>query len=75
MSSFHLHERILREMSEAEGLPAGEKVKGVYGLSAQEHRLMVDFLHPANPDAMTPRHRRALGALNSAVRAGARLMR
>ncbi|HEY6458979.1 MAG TPA: ferritin-like domain-containing protein [Polyangiaceae bacterium] len=52
-----LHEQVLRQMREDSGLPAGEKLRGAYGLTRKQQQLMLDFLHPAAE--MTPRHARA----------------
>lgn len=71
---FRLHQQMLKQMAQELDLPAGQKVEGVYGLSRRQQGWLVDFLHPADEGAMTPRHRRALRAFDQAIRLGARAM-
>jgi hypothetical protein len=67
-----LHAQVLRQMAEDSGLPAGQRVRGVYGLSQRQQRWMLDFLHPAG--AMSPAHRAARGAVQRATKQVARWM-
>jgi hypothetical protein len=66
-----LHQQVIRQMAEEAGLPAGAHVRGVYGLSTQQHLAMVDFLHPADEREMTASHRLARGALDRMVQMAA----
>jgi hypothetical protein len=74
MTVMKLHQQVVRQMAEEAGLPEGERVKGVYGLTRGQHMLIVDFLHPADESTITPGHRAARSVLDRAVHAAARLL-
>jgi hypothetical protein len=69
-----VHQHMMRQMVEEEGLKAGERIPGLYGLSARQHDWLVDFLHPADPQAGAPAMKRARRLFAVAVQAAARLM-
>ncbi len=67
LSVMKLHQQVIKQMAEEAGLDAGERIRGVYGLTTKQHMMLVDALHPAQK-RMTPGHRLALGAFDKAVR-------
>jgi len=67
-----LHEQVLRQMAEDSGLRPGERLRGAYGLTRRQQRLMLDFLHPAG--ALSPRQQVARRAVTRATHAVARWM-
>lgn len=69
-----LHHQVTRRMAEEQGLPEGESVRGVYGLSSRQHTLITDFLHPVDRTAMSPGARLARGLFHRATVAGARAL-
>lgn len=44
-----LHEQVIKQMTEDAGLPKGQHLRGVYGLTRRQQQAMLDFLHPAVP--------------------------
>jgi hypothetical protein len=44
-----LHEQVIKQMAEDAGVPKGEHLRGVYGLTKRQQQAMLDFLHPAVP--------------------------
>lgn len=60
-----LHEQVLRQMRDDSGLPSGQKLRGAYGLTRRQQKLMLDFLHPEGP--ISPGHARARRALDRAT--------
>lgn len=68
-----LHQQVVRQMAEEAGLPRGQAVPGVYGLTTKQHLALIDFLHPAEgQETMTPPRRFARRALTAAVGGAAR---
>jgi hypothetical protein len=66
-----LHQHMVRQMAQESGV-APRELRGVYGLTPDQHNAMIDFLHPAKPrEDLSPMHRRALGTLEAGLRAGA----
>jgi ribonucleotide reductase beta subunit family protein with ferritin-like domain len=60
-----LHTQVLRQMHEDSGLPPGESLRGVYGLTRRQQQLMLDFLHPDRP--LSPRAQVARRAVTRAT--------
>jgi len=52
-----LHRQVTHRMADEAGLPDGETVEGVYGLTERQHTLLTDFLHPVDRSKM-PRAQR-----------------
>ncbi|HVU04343.1 MAG TPA: ferritin-like domain-containing protein [Polyangiaceae bacterium] len=69
-----LHQQVTRRMAEEQGLPEGEAVRGVYGLSGRQHQLLTDFLHPVDRSRMSPAARLARGVFHEIAVTGARLL-
>lgn len=44
-----LHEQVIKQMAEDAGVPKGQHLRGVYGLSKRQQQAMLDFFHPAVP--------------------------
>jgi hypothetical protein len=74
MTVMRLHKQVTRRMAEEEGLAEGEAVQGVYGLSNEQHALLVDFLHPVDRTRMPPAQRVARGVFHRAAVAVARVL-
>jgi hypothetical protein len=70
-----LHRQVTRRMADEAGLPVGQAVRGVYGLTEEQHAALNDFLHPRDPTAMPPGRRLARRALRQVVVRGARVLR
>jgi len=64
---FKTHQQVTRQMALESGVSPG-KLRGVYGLTSDQHTALIDFLHPKHALAeLPPIHRRALSAFDSAV--------
>jgi hypothetical protein len=74
LTAMRLHQQVIRQMAEEAGLPPGATVKGVYGLTRAQHTALIDFLHPVDEAALTPRLRRARAAVDRAVTTAARFL-
>ncbi len=61
LGSFRLHQQMQRQMDDV----AGAHVKGGLQLTGRQHRALVDFLHPADPAAVTRGHGVALKILDA----------
>jgi hypothetical protein len=73
MTVARTHQQVTRQMAQESGV-AQEDLRGVYGLTTRQHSALTNFLHPDRPrQDLGPLHRHALGALDSAVSAGARM--
>ncbi len=69
-----LHRQVTRRMADEEGLAEGESVEGVYGLTERQHTFLVDFLHPVDRNALSPKVRFARDLFHQATLLGARVM-
>lgn len=67
-----LHQQVIRQMADEAGLAPGETVRGVYGLSGSQHRLMLDFMHPLPGAVRSPAQRFARALFHDATVRAAR---
>jgi hypothetical protein len=70
---FKTHQQVTRQMALESGVSPG-KLRGVYGLTSEQHTALIDFLHPSSGISnLPPLHRRALRAFDGAVHRAAHM--
>lgn len=74
MTVARLHEQVTRRMAEEQGLPEGENVRGVYGLSRRQHAMITDFLHPVDRESLSTGRRLARRLFHHAAVTGGNLL-